>query len=194
MNFNQFIANLKAGGKVACFGSRETPQHVLDLMQRIGRLIASNGGVCASGHCSGADWNYEQGACSTAPERMLVCLPWATYNRRAEDHMPIHPKAKVIVFDNLPQDEKLVIRRIAEKHHGAWNRLTNGARLLHSRNILIGVGAFMGFTYLNHSKPGGGGSGQCYRYMTEEEKVGVVDFSKPKVVEGWDSLLTGIGM
>lgn len=168
------IEKIEAGGKVACFGSRETPADILKLMGELGAYIVDSGGIVASGHCHGADLAFETAASKVRPENVLVCLPWKGYN----SEIPAHPKAKVEILTELPRDEQTMLMAEAEQYHGAWNRLTNGGRLLHTRNLLIGRNAIMGICYLNHSKAGGGGSGQCWRYL-KHHFVEVYDLSQP---------------
>ncbi len=153
-----------AGGKVAGFGSRETPKPILDFMHQVAGHIAGLGGTVASGHCLGADLAFEMGAASVNPSRVHVCLPWRGYNK----DIAVPAGAFVEVLTELPTSEKAQLMAEAEQHHGAWNRLTDGGRLLHGRNLLIGRRAVLGVCYLNHKKPGGGGSGQCFRYLTSK--------------------------
>jgi hypothetical protein len=178
-----------AGGKIACFGSRETPQHVLDLMYALGARLATLGFQIASGHCQGADWAWEQGVCSTSPSQMLVMLPWASYNLKIEDNMPIHPESKVFVLNKLPPGKEQALIAEAKLYHGAWEKLSNGGRALQGRNMMIGRESFMGLCYMNPAKSWGGGSGQAYKYLTTGPKVPVWDFSKREQYDSWSNVL-----
>lgn len=153
------------GCKIACFGSRETPAPVLEFMKQLGAFLARQGFFIASGHCTGADWWWEQGVNEGDPTKMIICLPWASYNRRAEDNMPIDPKNKIWSFDQLNNDLKKRLMDEAAQHHPVWKKLKETVKPLMARNIMIASKAVFGLTYLNHSQPGGGGSGQAYRYL-----------------------------
>ncbi len=168
------IEQFKAGAKMAGFGSRETPKPILDFMEVVAGHVAGLGGVVASGHCLGADLSFEQGAARVNPSRVSVHLPWANYNR----DLPCPAGAFVEVLTDLPADERAALMTEAQRYHGAWQRLTSGGRLLHTRNLLIGRRSILGVCYLNHSKPGGGGSGQCFRYLTSKG-VPVYDLARP---------------
>lgn len=189
---SDILDKIRAGGKVACFGSRETPANVLEVMTKLAAKIVQLGGVVASGHCYGADLAWEQGAIEAfekstirIPPRMLICLPWARYNW----NIPCRAGSIVEVLDLLPDDEKLAILKEAEKHHGAWHRLSHGGKMLHGRNILIGRNSILGLTYLNPKKIGGGGSGQCYRYL-KSNNVPVFDLAKKEGLDVLREILT----
>lgn len=186
MKIDKWVEKLSLGGTVACFGSRETPQSVLALMERLGKAITSLGGYVSSGHAQGADLAFEMGGCQGNPRRVIVSLPWPTYNK----NIPIHDDAKVCVLTEQPFKDEFLSE--AAKYHGAWDRCSQGAKLLHARNMLIVDGAFMGIGYLNHKKPGGGGSGQAYRVLTETNRP-VSDLAKVEVAVKWDRLLKNLG-
>lgn len=61
---------------IAGIGSRETPQNILTEMTKIGEWIKENRFTCRSGHASGADWAFEQGA----QERCICYLPSQNFN------------------------------------------------------------------------------------------------------------------
>ena len=184
VSFHDFVGILKIGGKVACFGSRQTPANVLALMEELGAFIAENGGLMASGHAQGADQAFERGAAAVDPERVLVCLPWRGYERE----VPIMRGCTTVVLTELPRARQTNLLALAEQHHGAWHRLTRGGKLLQGRNMLIGELAQFGLCYLSHDRPGKGGSGQCWRYL-RSCGVPVVDFAVPGVVDTWRALL-----
>ena len=184
ISFHDFVGILRIGGKVACFGSRQTPPNVLSLMEELGAFIAQNGGLVASGHAQGADQAFERGASSVDPTRVLVCLPWRGYER----NVPISPGAGVSVLTELPKTHRENLLAMAKQHHGAWHRLSRGGKLLQGCNMLIGELAQFGLCYLNHDRPGKGGSGQCWRYL-RSCGVPVVDFAVPGVVDTWRAFL-----
>lgn len=183
LDIETWVKDIRAGIKVACFGSRETPTEVKKLMHDLAQWMVLQGAELASGHADGADQAYELGAL-IRPEKFTVCLPWATYNKE----VPVAKGMRVVVLAQLPQAQKLNLLGTAKQYHGAWERLSDGAKLLHGRNILIGEGASWGFTYLNHGRVGGGGSGQCYRYL-QAHGVPVVDLAIPGNAVFWKETL-----
>jgi hypothetical protein len=165
-----YISSLKSQ-KIACFGSRETPVAVLTIMEKLAQKLSyQQHCLIASGHCQGADLAFEAGA---APERMIVCLPWSSYNK----NIPINSSSQIWVLASMPQKDQLHYFEVAKKYHPVWDSLSSGVKLLHGRNILIGQDASFGICYINHKKPGCGGSGQCYRYLSG--KAPVLDLSLP---------------
>ena len=159
--------------RFACFGSRETPLDVLSFMEQLGRTITDFGGFVRSGHARGADQAFERGA---DPERLTKCLPWPNYNR---EDPPFGGASEVLFLTSSVEAE-------AAQHHPAWPRLSRGAKLLHCRNMLIAENAAFGICYLNHAKPGGGGSGQCWRALTSRG-VPVADLSDTNVFLAFSS-------
>ncbi len=176
----KFEQDVRSGCKIACFGSRETPDRILQLMEGLGAKLVSMGAKLASGHCQGADLAWERGACRHAPENFTVCLPWRSYNKE----LAIHPKAQVVCLADLPNAQKMAYLQTARAHHPVWERLSPGAQLLHGRNILIGEGASYGFC-MTSNRPGGGGSGQCKRYL-ESLGVPVIDFRSIEIASRWE--------
>lgn len=110
----------------AGIGSRKTPQDILDYMRRIAQRLALRGFVLRSGAAAGADTAFEEG-CVAEKGRAEIWLPWAGFN----DHAPTE-------FTTTPAHEA-----IAATLHPAWERLSRGPRLLHTRNVgqILGVDA-----------------------------------------------------
>lgn len=104
----------------AGIGSRETPENMLDLMERLARRLAEQGWVLRSGGASGADTAFGRGA--PVGMRQLF-LPWPRFNGRSAQQpdclMPADPDAAM---------------KIAAEHHPAWHRLSDPARRLMARN------------------------------------------------------------
>ena len=94
-------------------GSRETPQSVLDFIDKIALKLQSMGYILRSGGADGADlafeWNVSQ---------KEVYLPWRGFNNNQS--MLYSPSAEA--FD------------IASPHHPAWNKLPQAVKKLMARN------------------------------------------------------------
>lgn len=183
-SFSAFSRTVEAGKRIACFGSRETPDYVLEMMFRIGSYITENGAICSSGHAYGADHAFELGACASDPTHMVVNLPWPSYN----SDLPIAEGAEVNVLSSRDDEGELIA--LASQFHDSWDKVQGrrGLERLHARNILIAQNAALGICYLNHSRVGYGGSGQCYRYL-RSKGVPVIDLADESTFATWVSLL-----
>lgn len=139
--------------KVACIGSRETPDNTLVLMEKIGAYLAQNNYIISTGNALGADQAFARGGNSVDPRKVRLYLPWPAY------------EADKIVKGNdviTYQEEDWFTE--SAKYHPAWKTLKDSVKKLHSRNIGIVKGSCLVICYLNHRKPGGGGTGQGVRY------------------------------
>lgn len=103
----------------AGIGSRQTPEDILDKMVDIGRTLASHGYILRSGGAEGADSAFEQGAIKGNGKREIY-LPWKGFNNHTSDLWQIPYEAI----------------QMAKKFHPAWEYLTDGAKKLHSRNVM----------------------------------------------------------
>lgn len=112
-------------------GSRNTPEPILELMRSIGRKMALIGYTMRSGGATGADTAFADGhddTCflSTNQEWLYeaeIYLPWEGFNGQTTEqygrYLMNNPKAQEIV----------------SKIHPAWNKLSKGAKALHTRNV-----------------------------------------------------------
>lgn len=98
-------------------GSRETPDAMLALMQRIAKALAPVA-ILRSGGAPGADTAFEQG-CLAAGGEMEIYLPWKGFNGNPSPLFGVGAKEL----------------EIAAQVHPAWDRLTDGPRKLHARNV-----------------------------------------------------------
>ena len=159
-------------------GSRETPVEILQLMARIGYTLAQNGWILRSGHAPGADQAFEHGA-RQAKGKMEIYLPWNgfenayTGNRQPEYIVGFHPDAE----------------RVASLHHPAWERCSQGARKLHTRNVFQVAGldletfSDMVICWTKDGKRGGG-TGQTLR-IAEHLQIPIFDLAviaNPEVI------------
>ena len=113
----------------AGIGSRETPADVLYAMGAIAVRLSYKGWTLRSGGAPGADSAFAQGAWDAFTEgdgdgRMLtrpeIYLPWLGFESIGN--------ARLV----NPQPETF---SIAEQFHPAWDRLSQGAKRLHARNV-----------------------------------------------------------
>lgn len=110
-------------------GSRKTPEHILELMKLFATKMESKGYILRSGGADGADTAFESGVVS----KKEIYLPWPRFNNRQGVHLDVH-------LDMLSVQDKATAAAIAESVHPAWERLSEGARKLHTRNVLQVLG------------------------------------------------------
>lgn len=101
----------------AGIGSRETPEDVLEIMKRIAEVLAQKGLTLRSGAAPGADQAFEVG-CDKVKGKKEIWLPWEGFNEHPSHHVPT-----------------LKHLEYASKIHPVWDRLSQGVRKLHARNV-----------------------------------------------------------
>lgn len=112
-------------------GSRESPAVILDLMQEVAFKLANNGYVLRSGGADGADlafqrgWEQGQGD-SWSPAEIFI--PWDGFNGFS------HGQDGVVYTLNRMSNSQQA-ERIAAEIHPVWDRLSRGAKALHTRNV-----------------------------------------------------------
>ena len=147
----------------AGIGSRETPDHILNIMHHIGAYLADQKWTLRSGAANGADASFEEGAKRQGGETEIY-LPWKGFNHHKSE---LHP-------GNYPFSSKE--KQFSAKFHPAWNKCSPSARLMHQRNLrqIIGMESLHG-EMVQASKfvlcwtPGGqlkGGTAQALRIAT----------------------------
>ena len=114
-------------------GSRETPQDILDLMTAFATKLASEGYTARSGGADGADTCAELGyenyvkEFGQNPDLLEVYLPWSGFNKRWSKSPPYYVASKLDGYEKAQE--------IAESIHPAWDRCSDGAKTLHTRNV-----------------------------------------------------------
>lgn len=110
-------------------GSRETPEAVLQIMERIGAAMARKGWTLRSGAADGADAAFERGCDSVDSQLKEIFLPWKNFNNHPSPLYEVRDKA-------LLERAELIISVI----HPRWKFLTFGAKKLHTRNVFQVLG------------------------------------------------------
>lgn len=108
-------------------GSRDTPEHILNIMHHIGAYLADQKWTLRSGAANGADASFEEGAKRQGGETEIY-LPWEGFNFSQSN---LHPKAYPF------SDEE---KQFTATYHPAWKKCSPSARLLHQRNTRIIIG------------------------------------------------------
>ena len=142
-------------------GSRTTPGDVRAIMFSLGAQFAQRGWTLRSGHADGADISFEDG-CRSVGGKSEVFLPWPGFN---DAYGPDYKYA--------PWQLKEELEAIAAQYHPAWNKLTSGARKLHTRNVcqLLGSDLNTPVDIVVCWTPGGkitGGTGQVLRMAVDK--------------------------
>jgi len=97
----------------AGIGSRETPNDILAIMNKVAIVLERDGWVLRSGGASGADEAF-----ASSVRNKVIYLPWKNFNG---------------IKDNVIVPTNGYI--IAEELHPAWDKCSEGAKKLHSRNV-----------------------------------------------------------
>lgn len=125
-------------------GSRETPIDVLRTMTRVGRYLASEGHTLRSGKAAGADLAFQIGVENfcyfvdiSFDDLILaeIYIPWSNFNSDRDDISS--------VWDVLVTDKQIIANaeEIASRIHPAWDKCSQGAKKLHTRNVYQVLGA-----------------------------------------------------
>lgn len=112
-------------------GSRETPAHVLEIMDEAAFWLAKEGWVLRSGGANGADAAFERG-CIRAGGSKEIYLSWDGFNGKRAN-----PEQGYFVL-NEPDAQ-----RIARRFHPNWDRLGRGGKAHMQRNTHQVLGADM---------------------------------------------------
>ena len=102
-------------------GSRQTPTAVLEIMTRLGCLLATHGFILRSGGAPGADSAFERG-CDMAKGEKEIFIPWNGFQERNANQPGVYAGVSQEALD------------MASTVHPAWDRCGDGARKLHARN------------------------------------------------------------
>ena len=169
-------------------GSRDTPEKFASLIKEIAKSLAQNHYTLRSGGAGGADSFFEEGA-KLAQGKMEIYLPWSKFNGRNEkeegyyftrdSHYEFYKKAK----------------EIAAQFHPAWDRLKDGSKMLHTRNVhqVLGLDVetpskfVLCYSEANKGKRGDyvGGTGQALRIATHL-RIPIFNLAEaPSILEIW---------
>lgn len=99
-------------------GSRESPSGILALMTRIAEHLCSRGYILRSGGADGADEAFQNG-CDNVNGSKEIYIPWRGFNNSASQLYTISEDAFLL----------------ASTIHPAWDKLSQGAKKLHARNV-----------------------------------------------------------
>lgn len=152
-------------------GSRETPEDILSVMEDAGYRLARIGFVLRSGKAAGADAAFQKGAQKYHAEVghidpssvAEIYIPWKGF-KGGEGLTDLYDIPLENIDKDFPDNAEMRWEWVKEVH-GGWERLSQGARKLHERNIHQLFGMDLGNAYLNQSK--------FVIYYTQETKGGL---------------------
>lgn len=113
----------------AGIGSRETPNYILQIFERMGTWLAKRGDVLRSGGANGADSAFEKG-CDKVSGKKEIYLPWIGFNGRDAVELP----GIGFVKDFYENGEMDKAHDIAKKYHPYWSNLSFGGMALIARD------------------------------------------------------------
>jgi len=108
------MANCLSSKTYAGIGSRRTPDNILNLMSRVGIRLEELGYILHSGGADGADKAFAKDVINKK-----VYIPWEGFNN----------------INNGIVKNSTEAMELASKYHPAWDKLSQGARKLMSRNM-----------------------------------------------------------
>lgn len=123
-------------------GSRETPHEVLDLMEDAGYRLARIGYTLRSGKAFGADSAFQAGAQRFHKESKYyqtpysiaeVYIPWEGF-KGGEGLTDIYD-IPLTTIDNHHPLQIGSRQKLVKEVHGGWDKLSQGAKKLHERNV-----------------------------------------------------------
>jgi len=116
-------------------GSRETPEHILELMVRLGKKLSTEGWILRSGGAEGADDAFWKGAMShnSNTSNTEIYLPWNNFNGHDIRNVGMRDAPMLSTWSNA--------LLMAQRYHPAWDCLKQGGRKLQARNCyqVLGV-------------------------------------------------------
>ena len=113
----------------AGIGSRNTPKDILDLMSTTASKLALDNWILRSGGADGSDSAFEDGACLLNGQKEIY-LPWKGFNDNLSP----------LFLSSFSGEIQAKAKNIAKKYHPAWDKLSQGAQKLHTRNVFQVLG------------------------------------------------------
>ncbi len=160
----------------AGIGSRDTPQEILYLFEKVGMFLANKGFILRSGGAKGSDKAFEIG-CDRVSGIKEIYLPWKGFEGS---------NSNLIVTDNKAFE-------IAKQFHPYWHNLSQGGQKLQARNSHQVLGKDLNtpskfIICWTKNGSGNGGTGQAIR-IAKHNNIPVFDTGKYSDMDGLRSEL-----
>lgn len=112
-------------------GSRNTPERVVKQMRQLAMYLAFSGYTLRSGKAQGADQAFQKGLEIVERSTPFECsaeiyIPWKSFNS------DVNSKWDKVLGD-MGNEEKA--EKMASESHPAWDKCSQGAKNLHTRNV-----------------------------------------------------------
>ena len=164
---------------VAIIGTRDPDANQDSTAHKLATYLSEQ--LCCTIKTGGA-YGIDQAAMEgTAPGKLTVCLPWASYNSAIVPAHAIH-----LVYD---KEIHTVWKDSVFQYHPAPLRLSGGAVALHARNYGIIEGCDLVVAMPNET--GGGGTGQGIR-VAKGLGIPVIQINKGSGITDWATLLNRV--
>lgn len=111
----------------AGIGSRSTPNEILEFQTRIATCLAKDGWLLSSGGAKGADEAFEKGISNISENRIII--PWNGFNNK-------YSSEGYIDYSSYDKITKETCEWQVSNIHPSSDKLSQGAKTLHSRNIM----------------------------------------------------------
>lgn len=113
-------------------GSRTTPPTICRIMTNLAKELASCDMILRSGNAGGADTAFYLGHSSVEGADYEIYLPWPNFGDIKNE--------KFIPLDQISTTKVDEAIEIVKNVHPAWDKLSQGAKKLHTRNVFQVLG------------------------------------------------------
>jgi hypothetical protein len=173
-------------GYYAGIGSRKTPPEILEIMGVAAQALADMGLVLRTGGANGADQAFFN-AVEDQPHAFHLYIPWEGFQGFTGKDAPVH------VHKGAEPHIRKWAENIAKQFHPNWVALSDGAKLLMSRNSyqVLGSDLKSPALFVLCWTPGGreiGGTAQAIR-MANYFKIPVINLGSISPDEANDQIL-----
>lgn len=112
-------------------GSRETPNNIVKTMRQLAMHLAFTGYKLRSGKADGADYAFQKGLEIVEKSTEFQCeaeiyIPWKKFNDKYNSKWDV-------VLGSIGNEN--TAEEIVSEIHPAWEKLSQGAKKLHTRNV-----------------------------------------------------------
>lgn len=113
-------------------GSRQTPEFILAAMTYFAHGMSRLGYCLRSGNAGGADTAFYNGHTKIKDSKYEVYLPWPDFGDTKDE--------KFISLDSMSSTLVNEAIKIVKKVHPTWDKISQGAKKLHTRNVFQVLG------------------------------------------------------
>lgn len=117
-------------------GSRDAPEHVLELFRRLGKVMCDKGSIGSSGEADGCDKAFHDGARLSSRYTEVGFVAYLPFNgfRSRKDSARLYHNPAAGLWDATAFDSYTRAAEIAKAARGSWAGLGPGGIACHTRN------------------------------------------------------------